>query len=75
MHCFERLACVISGNAFCFDIVKKVLDEVHLGDIEGAFLILLLILNSQRWLHLFEGVTGNLRMLVPKTSSPSSGLA
>lgn len=39
MHCLKRLACVISGYPFCFNVIKEVLNKVHLWEIPGPLLI------------------------------------
>ena len=75
MHRLKCFAGVVSGNTFCFNIIKEMLDKVHLGEVPGVLLIILLILNDQSQLCSFEGRMSNLRVLVSKTLSPSSGRA
>ena len=39
MHRLKRLACVISGDTLCLDVIKEVLHEVHLWEVPGPLFV------------------------------------
>ena len=54
MHLLKSFTRVISSNAFCFDVIEEVLDQVHLWDVPGPRFVLLRYLSMLMWITPFE---------------------
>ena len=42
VHLFKRLTAVIASNAFCLNILKEVLSQMHFGEVPAPLFIVLI---------------------------------